>query len=380
MKKLFPFVLFLLSLYFTTNSYSQNREISQVKLSRFELQSSELIKETGERISSPDYRSNVYWFPVTVPSTVLTGLVANRVYPDPYSGMNNMLIPDANDEFNKKYNLEQYSHIPNIGNPWKKPYWYRTSFKVPSGDKGRHFQLIFKGINYRAAVWMNGKQIADSTQMAGMFAEFSFDVSKIIKSGEENFLAVKIYPLDYPGLPATEQLKAMEDFYANGGPTGDIGKNVTMVCSVGWDWMPPVRDRNMGIWQPVFLRTSGNVTISKPQLITDLPNLPDTTVAKLSLKLSLSNHDQNVSKGTLKINISHENFKGSSLAFSKELTIGADNNISIDFSGANTSQLIIKQPRLWWPSGYGRTNLYRIRLRYESNWTVSDASAFLFWI
>ncbi len=52
-----------------------------------------------------------------VPSTVLTGLVANRVYPDPYSGMNNMLIPDASDAFNKQYNLEQYSHLPNDPNP-----------------------------------------------------------------------------------------------------------------------------------------------------------------------------------------------------------------------------------------------------------------------
>ena len=134
-----------------------------------------------------------------------------------------------------------------------------------AADNGRHFQLIFKGINYRAAVWINGKQISDSTQMAGMFAEYSLDVSKYIMAGKENALAVKIYPLDYPGLPDTEQLTALGDFFLNGGPTGDIGKNVTMYCSVGWDWMPPVRDRNMGIWLPVYLRTSGNVTIVNPK-------------------------------------------------------------------------------------------------------------------
>ena len=49
-----------------------------------------------------------------VPSTVLTGLVANKIYPDPYSGLNNMLIPDASDEFNKKYNLEQFSYSSQI--------------------------------------------------------------------------------------------------------------------------------------------------------------------------------------------------------------------------------------------------------------------------
>ncbi len=108
--------------------YSQTGSVKQVKLSSFELQASVLISSSGEEISNAGYKSDVYWFPVTVPSTVLTGLVANNVYPDPYSGLNNMLIPDASDEFNKKYNLEQYSHLPNNPNPWKKPYWYRTTF------------------------------------------------------------------------------------------------------------------------------------------------------------------------------------------------------------------------------------------------------------
>ena len=128
-----------------------------------------------------------------------------------------------------KYHLEQYSHLPNDPNPWKKPYWYRTHFTVPAADAGRRFQLVFKGINYRAEVWLNGKRIADSSQMVGMFAEYSFNVSREILTGAENALAVKIYPLDYPGLPAHPQLDALGDFYDNGGPTGDIGKNVTML-------------------------------------------------------------------------------------------------------------------------------------------------------
>lgn len=373
-------LLLLLTLIVVQITSAQTLNIKQDKLRQFELQSTELIKERGEVISTAAYRSNVHWFPVTVPSTVLTGLVANRVYPDPYSGMNNMLIPDASDEFNKNYNLEQFSHLPNQPNPWKNPYWYRTTFKVPVSDKGRHFQLIFKGINYRAAVWLNGRPIADSTQMAGMFAEYSFDVSKEILAGAENVLAVKIYPLDYPGLPAKEQLKAMDDFFENGGPTGDIGKNVTMVCSVGWDWVPPARDRNMGIWQPVLLRTTGDVTIVQPQVITDLPNLPDTAVAKLSLNLSLSNHSQGNSKGNLVVTISPENFTGSPLSFTKPIEIPAASQTVVSLNASNTRALLISQPHLWWPNGSGKANLYRIRLRYETNGTCTDDTTFLFGI
>ncbi|HEY5511774.1 MAG TPA: sugar-binding domain-containing protein [Prolixibacteraceae bacterium] len=372
------FIVLLLAL--SQNFFAQGTMIKQEKLTRFQLQSTELIQETGEQISTSAYHSNVYWFPVKVPSTILTGLVANRVYPDPYSGMNNMLIPDASDEFNKTYNLEQFSHIPNVPNPWKKPYWYRTTFKVPASDKGRHFQLIFKGINYRAALWVNGLQVADSTQMVGMFSEYSFDVSKLVVAGEENVLAVKIYPLDYPGLPAKEQLRAMDDFFENGGPTGDIGKNVTMVCSVGWDWMPPVRDRNIGIWQPVILRTSGNVTIVQPHLVTDLPNLPDTSLAKLSLDLTLSNHSQTNSTGSLKVTISPENFPGTPFVFSRQVNLSAESQVKVAFNAENTPQMTVRQPRLWWPNGYGTPNLYRIQLQFQAKGEVLDDTSFVFGI
>ncbi|WP_428330631.1 glycoside hydrolase family 2 protein [Mucilaginibacter sp.] len=364
---------------FSFGLFAQSAGVKQVKLTDFDLQSSALINATGNELSSVQYHSPVYWFPVKVPSTVLTGLVANHIYADPYQGLNNMLIPDASDQFNKEYKLEQYSFLPNDPNPWKKPYWYRTTFKVPAADKGRHFQLIFKGINYRAAVWVNGKQIADSTQMAGMFADYNLDVTGAIEAGKENALAVKIYPLDYPGYPAKEQLEALGPFYENGGPTGDIGKNVTMLCSVGWDWIPPVRDRNMGIWQPVYLRTTGAVTIGHPKLVTTLP-LPDTSSAKLSLNLTLSNHSETVQNGKLIVSIKPENFTGLPTQFTQNISVAANGASVIDLNADKISQLLIKQPHLWWPNGYGKANLYRIRLQYADANGIADDTTFVFGI
>ncbi|MEP7107124.1 MAG: sugar-binding domain-containing protein [Ferruginibacter sp.] len=361
-------------------SDAQSSSIRQVSLTRFEMQSSYVIKEKGDVLSSVHYFPKNYWYPVSVPSTVLSGLVANKVYPDPYTGMNNMLIPDASDSFNHQYHLEKYSHIPNEPNPWKKPYWYRTIFRIPAADKGQHFQLIFKGINYRAEVWVNGTLIADSSQMAGMFEQYDLDVSKAVKPGEPNALAVKIFPLDYPGLPATPQLKAMDDFYDNGGPTGDIGKNVTMLSSVGWDWIPEVRDRNIGIWQPVFLRTTGQVVISKPQIITDLPSLPDTSLAKISLNLVLTNFSGPVKEGRLKITISPDNFNGPSIGFTRDATVTVPGSIEMNLNPANTPQLLIHAPRLWWPNGYGQAFLYRIRLQYLNGNQVLEDTSFIFGI
>jgi hypothetical protein len=374
------FLLFVALLLISQSGIGQQGAVRQVKLTKFYLQSSHLINQTGAELSSARFKNDVYWFPVTVPSTVLTGLVANNVYPDPYQGMNNMLIPDASDELNRNYNLEQYSHLPGQPNPWKKPYWYRTEFNVPASDAGKHFALIFKGINYRAGVWLNGRQIADSAKMAGMFAEYSFDVSDVIAAGGKNYLAVKIYPLDYPGLPSNEQLRGLDDFYPNGGPSGDIGKNVTMLCSVGWDWIPPVRDRNIGIWQPVYLRITGSVTLEKPKLVTELPNLPDTGSARLSLKLKLNNSGGKDENGKLNITITPETFAGKPIVIAKSVTIGKSSSRIVEFNADNTREFIISQPRLWWPNGYGRPDLYRIKIQYTGSSGVSDDVSFLFGI
>jgi hypothetical protein len=370
------FILFQTS--FPLDLKAQN--VKEIQLTNFILQSSSLIPQSGETLSQTSYNSSVYWFPVKVPCTVLTGLVANKVYPDPYIGMNNMLIPDASDSFNHQYHLEQFSYLPNEPNPWKKPYWYRTTFAVPKTDLGKHFQLIFKGINYRAEVWVNGKRIADSSEMAGMFAQYSLDVSKVIDAGKTNVLAVKIYPLDYPGLPATPQLKALGDFFANGGPTGDIGKNVTMLCSVGWDWMAAVRDRNMGIWQPVYLRSSGQVVIQNAHIKTALPNATDTNIAHLSLNLTLNNFSNASQNGKLKITVSPENFKGQSFTVEQNISVSATGSADVNLSSEKIKQFIIQRPHLWWPNGYGYANLYRIRLQYENENQTSDDTSFVFGI
>jgi exo-1,4-beta-D-glucosaminidase len=360
---------------------AQSSRVRQIELTRFNMQSSVIVTTAGKQLSEPGWQAKDYWFPVTVPCTVLRGLVANKVYSDPYMGMNNMMIPDASDSFNAQYHLSRYSFLPHHANPWKKPYWFRTTFQVPGHDAGSLFQLIFKGINYRAAVWVNGTLIADSSQMAGMFATYALDISHAVRPGQENGLAIEIYPLDYPGLPAHPQLDALGDFYANGGPTGDIGKNVTMLCSVGWDWMPAVRDRNMGIWQPVYLRISGKVTIDRPKVVTTLPRLPDTSLAAISLGLQLANHGSAAEKGSLSVSIMPATFTGAPISFTREVSIPAGGVSALHFDERQVKSLLVHHPRLWWANGYGRPDLYRLHLRFtDGQGRISDDTSFLFGI
>ncbi len=368
------FIFILLNLWFNP-SISRGQQIGRkIELTNFRLQSSAINKTGGSEISSASYKSKNYWFPVKVPSTVLAGLVANKVYPSPYFGMNNMFIPDASDSFNTKYHLSQYSFLPNNKNPWKDPYWYRTTFKLPKSYEGKHIWLTFKGINYRAAVWLNGKQVSDSSRMVGMFAQYHFDVTDKIKFRGVNALAVEIYPLDYPGEPSPPQLKAFGPFFKNGGTTGDIGKNVTMLCSVGWDWVPAARGREMGIWQPVYLSDSGPVTINEPHIVTNLPNLPDTSKATITISAKLKNHSKRVQKGKLFVTIRPYNFEGSSIHISKNENLKPEKSRLIELSPEKIKELRIRNPHLWWPNGNGKANLYQVELRYKTDNEISDVS------
>ena len=91
--------------------------------------------------------------------------------------------------------FEDFSNIPMPpGSPFRKPWWYRTEFKLPPDYNGKTIWLRFDGINYRANVWMNGVQVASSEKLAGTWRLFQFDVTAAAKRGETNSLAVEIFP------------------------------------------------------------------------------------------------------------------------------------------------------------------------------------------
>ena len=343
----------------------------------WQIQSSALAKENGEKISRADFRTDG-WYAAAVPTTVLNALVRNSIYPDPYVGMNNIQIPDASDEFNRRYGLAKFSHLPGGRNPWTDPWWFRNSFKLPEGFREKKIWLTFEGINYRAEVWLNGAKIAGSHEVVGMFGRWTFNVTGIASTGGENVLAVQVFPLDFPGLPAEPQLKAFGPFGLNGGPTGDIGKNVTMHCSVGWDWMPEVRDRNMGIWQDVKISASGPVDIRDVQVVTDLP-LPETGRADFLVKAELMNASDSAQEGVLTVRIRPRVTGQKEVALlKKEVKLGPREASGIALGPDNHPELRIKDPILWWPNGLGRPDLYEAELAFEIGGQVSKALSISF--
>jgi beta-mannosidase len=300
----------------------------------------------GEAVSQPGYAPD-NWYPATVPGTVLTTLVNNKVYPEPLWGENNR--PDK---------------IPE--SLCRASYWYRVQFTVPAANAGKRTWLNFYGINYMAEVFVNGKKAGD---IKGAFARGQFDVTPFVKPGETAAVAVRILPPPHPGNPQEQTVQL--GLGPNGGDLTQDGP--TFVCSVGWDWIPAIRDRNMGIWQKVTLTSSGPVVLENPLVTSDLP-LPRTDSADLNFEVTVKNVTDTPQTGLL-----HGAFGDAS--FQEPVSLAPGESKLIKLTPQTTPQLHVLNPRLWWPNGFGDPNLYTMRLTFDAAaGGISDATEFNFGI
>ena len=77
-----------------------------------------------------------------------------------------------------------FSNIPmQTDSPYAVSWWYRKQFAAPATYAGKNVWLNFKGINYRANVWLNGKQIANSDTIAGAWRTYELNVTDAVKPG-----------------------------------------------------------------------------------------------------------------------------------------------------------------------------------------------------
>src|SRR3954464_13160787 len=177
---LLVFVILILSL--AAPAADQTRT---VPLRDWALQSACKVKETGEKISTSDYQTTD-WHKVTVPSTVVAGLVADHALPDPYIGTNILKLPG----YVAKYDFSNFD-IP-ADSPYHCGWWYRTEFATPEGFANATQWLNFDGINYRANIWLNGVKLADAKQIVGPFRAYEFNLKGAL-SQSKNVLAVEVF-------------------------------------------------------------------------------------------------------------------------------------------------------------------------------------------
>jgi len=282
------------------------------------------LKTDGEHISLSTYALKG-WMPATVPGTVLTTLINNKLMPDPFYGMNNERIPD----------------IYHVGREYY-TYWFVKDFAAPAPGGGQVW-LDLRGVNYSCDVYLNGHKLNDRMHK-GMFLRQSYNITAYLKGS--NRLAVIVYPPDAVGEP-------------NGGQGGDgeIARSVSHQYVAGWDWIQPIRDRNTGIWDKVTIRQTGSVRIKNPHVVTLVPGvrLPDAVnqaPAVLRVSAELENVGDAAVSGVLEYMV-----EGERVSVSVTVAPHATKEVQLP-------EHLLQQPRLWWPNGYGAQELYHMTVAF----------------
>ncbi len=300
----------------------------------WQLQSACNLQAAGDTIATPGFQPDG-WLHVTVPTTVLAAQTAAGVVPNPYFGDN--LRKLAGTDYPIGDNFSQLPMRPD--SPYSCGWWYRTAFQAPAATrKEEHFWLHFGGINYRADIWLNGKKLADSADVAGTYRTYDFDVTALLQPGKQNVLAVETFA-------PTEK---------------DLG--LTWV-----DWSPCPPDKDMGLWGEVHLSSTGPVTLRSPIAVTHL--IDDTLkAADLTLYAELHNATDHPIAGQVSA------FAGG-IHLEQVVELAPHEEKTVTFNPERYPKLHLHAPQLWWPRQMGEPHLERLTMSFTAADEVSDEAS-----
>ena len=109
------------------------------------LQSSGKVDQSGAALSQPGFQPR-NWYPATVPATVVSTLVREKILPDPFFGMNLRQFPGMGYPIGANF-----SNLPMPpDSPYQVPWWYRTTFRTqPELNALQELTKLVRGAGFR---------------------------------------------------------------------------------------------------------------------------------------------------------------------------------------------------------------------------------------
>ncbi|NEW85633.1 MAG: hypothetical protein GZ094_25170, partial [Mariniphaga sp.] len=285
----------------------------EVLSSNWKMQPSEKLVGTNDMLISRNGFDVKSWYVAIVPGTVLGSLATTKVIEDPTFGINM-----------KNVDTMQF----------KKPWWFRTTFKLNGADLRKNVSLRFNGVNYRADLWINGKKVAGSDSFAGTFRMFTFNINPFIQEGE-NTIALKLAQYEY-------------------------GEYSLGFC----DWNPIPSDRSMGIFREVFLEINHGIKIRSPFVYSKVDTVSKKS-ADLFIQAEIVNSTNKPVTGILRIDYELGKVE-------KKVTVNANDTLSYRFDPHEFNQLSVKNVQLWWPNGMGKVKMYNLKTEFIAENIVID--------
>lgn len=255
------------------------------------------------------------WLPATVPGTVHTDLLDNKIIPDPFFGANE----------------EQLQWIE------KEDWDYQTSFLLSEKELSQeNIELQFDGLDTYARVYLNNTLILSADNM---FRTWKIDVKKQLKVGENK---INIH-FDSAVKKGKEQASKLS--YTLPGDEKVFTRKAQY--QYGWDWGP--RFVTAGIWKEVKLISWNAASISNIKYIQQ--SLTDNE-ANLEFVAEI----KSTVNGTFRLKV---NDKLQEVQLEK-----GQNSISLNYQ--------IKNPKRWWTNGLGEAYLYPFAISISDKNKVLD--------
>ena len=193
--------------------------------------------------------------------------------------------------------------------------WYRKDFRLPSRDRALAWIARFESVNYRATVWLNGRQLG--THVSG-YVPFELDLPNVVRRGV-NRLVVRVDNRRPPNDPT--------------GAPGEIP-----VPPGGW-W------NYGGILREVSLRAVDRVDVEHVQVQSQL------RCPRCAATVTLSADVRNLSHATQLVHLTGR-FGRAPVDFGVQA-------VPARATATFARQLVVRKPRLWSPA---QPNLYGVRL------------------
>ncbi len=306
-RKYFLYIITIIFLTVGISSCKQHKinvTSSIILKDNWQLFSDDSCSSDGDAISTNEFNF-LNFHETSIPSTVFNALVKDGSYNGIYYGTNL-----------KKINSDKFN------SPW----WYRTSFDISSIDN--NYELKFEGINYKANIWLNGKMLADTSEVNNAFRIYNFDISKYVVKGR-NILALKVFP------PVA----------------GDF--------SIGFvDWNPAPPDNNMGIFRPVILNIINKVKISQTYVESYFLN-SDYSTAYENVSFTVKNYSSSDMSGEVSVEINGKIIK-------QIVELKAGEKKQIVFEAAKYKELVVNDAKLWWPHTIGEPIMNNAKFVFKS--------------
>ena len=256
------------------------------------------------------------WYPAQVPGTVYTDLLRNGQMEDPFWKDNEYRALDL----------------------MEKDYEYVTVFEGTEAQEGERQWLRFEGLDTICDIYLNEEKIGNTYNM---HRTWEFDVTGKVKAGE-NILRVYFHsPLEYikeayEKQPTHGSEDAMDGFV-------HIHK---AHCMFGWDWGAHLPDA--GIFRPVYLLTMTEGRIDSVYI------RQEHEEGKVTLHFDVSRNPKEDLRKEIPVGKEAD-------GYTYEVTVTAPDGTKI-IAKDTPEDLVIEQPKLWWPNGVGEQPLYEVNV------------------